>query len=215
MTQDEFFAELCRSLGWEPTPWRVAVFNFWAQHEGMPFARTFNPLATTRLSANTPLDQAFDIGFGPGTWNSVGVRVYRDVAAGIAATAETLSLPYYPNIRRCFADQAGYDDAITEFRTYVGSDAYGRRVIDYMKALTAAKAAGPSLEERVARLERIVAANGVDTAGGSRLLGEAALGYADERGMSLVLGLAHTQSALAEHLARRCACAHSETGASG
>jgi len=155
-----------------------------------------HPLATTRLSPATPLDESFDIGFGPGCWNGVPVRVYRDAEAGIAATVETLSLDYYPNIRRCFADETGYNEAIPEFATYVGSDAYGKDLVAFMRGLPPSRPAPPSLEERVARLERIVGGNGID-AEGQRLVDEAALAWLDAEGMSLFLGLAHTQIALA------------------
>lgn len=193
MDRNAFFAEVCSRMGWEPTPWRLAAFAEWARLEGMPYERTFNPLATTRLSTGTPLDTAFDIGFGPGNWNSVPVRVYRDAEAGIAATTETLVLPYYPNIRRCFAAERGYDEAIPEFGTYVGSDAYGRALVGFMRALPAPQPQQPSLEERIARLERLIGGNGID-AGGARLTGEAALAWLDSREMSLYLGLALTQA---------------------
>jgi len=197
MNRDEFFAEVCRRLGWEPTPWRIAVFSEWARREGMPFERTFNPLATTRLSAATPLNLSYDIGFGPGCWNAVPVRVYRDAGAGVAATVETLGLDYYPNIRRCFAGETGYDEAIPEFATYVGSEAYGRDLVAFMRGLAPSQPGAHSFEERLARLERIVGGNGID-AEGHRLVDEAALAWLDERGMSLFLGLAHTQIAIAQ-----------------
>ena len=139
MTRDEFFAGLCKKFGWEATPWRLAIFDNWAQQEGMPYDRTFNPLATTRLSPNTHLNTSYDNGFGPGNWNSVPVRVYATAADGITATFETLQLAYYPNIRRCFTDQKGYPEAVSEFTTYVGSQSYGQRVVDFMNSSTADK----------------------------------------------------------------------------
>lgn len=196
MDRDAFFAEVCRRMGWEPTPWRLAVFAEWARREGMPYSRTFNPLATTRLSPNTPLDASFDIGYGPGNWNGVPVRVYRDAEAGIAATVETLSLPYYPSIRRCFAAEQGYEEALPGFATYVGSEAYGRELIEFMRSLPPSRPAPPPLEERVARLERIIGGNGI-AAAGQRLNGEAALAWLDAEGMSLFLGLAVTQAEVA------------------
>lgn len=59
---------------------------------------------------------------------------------------------------------------------------------------------GPlSLEARVARLERVLAANGVRPADTpERLTGEAALRFVDERGHSVHLGLALTQDRVAE-----------------
>jgi hypothetical protein len=132
---DTFFALLCGAMEWTPTPWRMAALREWARHEGMPLATTFNPLATTRRSPAAVRNAAYDFGFGAGIWNSVGVGVYRDMAAGVAATAETLQLPYYPNIRRCFVDENAYDEAVAEFATYVGSEAYGTALVAYMASL--------------------------------------------------------------------------------
>lgn len=139
MTRDEFFVAVCQRMGWTATPWRIAVFSHWAQQEGMPFDQTFNPLATTRLSSRTALNQTYDIGYGPGNYNSVPVRVYASAADGIQATVETLQLDYYPNIRRCFADQTGHPEAVPEFTTYVGSVAYGERVVAFMSSTDADK----------------------------------------------------------------------------
>jgi hypothetical protein len=149
MTQDEFFGRVCEGMGWDPSAWRLAVFAEWAKCEGMPLAQTWNPLATTRVSAAAARNTGFDIGFGPGNWNSVQVGVYRDAAAGIAASVETLSLDYYPTIRRCFADETGYDGAVAEFATYVGSEAYGGQLVAFMKAQPHALPAETPFEERL------------------------------------------------------------------
>ncbi|MCK9521191.1 MAG: M23 family metallopeptidase [Dehalococcoidia bacterium] len=63
----------------------------------------------------------------------------------------------------------------------------------------------PALEARVARLERVLAANGVrPTADPARLTGEVALRFIDERGHSVHLGLTLTQERVAA-LERRLA----------
>jgi hypothetical protein len=139
MNRDEFFAGVCVGLGWTPTPWRLAVFDEWARHEGMPFEQTWNPIATTRVSPAAVRNPNYDIGYGVGNWNSVHVGVYRDAAAGIAATVETLALDYYPNVRRCMADQSGYAEAVAELATYVGSVAYGQALVAFMTSCTADK----------------------------------------------------------------------------
>jgi hypothetical protein len=139
MNRDEFFAGVCAGLGWTPTPWRLAVFDEWARHEGMPFEQTWNPIATTRVSPAAVRNPNYDIGYGVGNWNSVHVGVYRDAAAGIAATVETLALDYYPNVRRCMAEQAGYPEAVPELATYVGSVAYGQALVQFMTSCTADK----------------------------------------------------------------------------
>jgi hypothetical protein len=187
MNRAEFFTALCAKFGWEPTPLRMAVWDNWATQENMPFETTFNPLATTRLSANTKLNTAFDVGYGAGNWNSVPVRVYASPEDGIEATYETLMLDFYKDIRRCFADQVGYPDAVGDFATYVGSVAYGERVVAFMNTTDAAKGSDVT-DPRIDRLERLVAGNGFD-ADGQRLTGETALAYADTKGYSLVLGV--------------------------
>lgn len=52
------------------------------------------------------------------------------------------------------------------------------------------------LEERLARLERIVAGNGITNADGQSLKGDDALAYLDGQQMSLFGGLAYTQENL-------------------
>lgn len=117
--------------------------------------------------------------------------------AGVAATVETLGLHFYASIRRSFADETGYDDAIPEFATYTGSEGYGRDLVAFMRALPAA-APAPALspEDRIARLERLIGGNGIDVSG-RRLVGDPALAWLDAQGMSLFLGLALTQADLA------------------
>jgi hypothetical protein len=147
VTLDGFFAAVCRGLDLEPTPWRIAVFRFWAgqeDHESRLFTQAFNPLATTQ---NGDLNTSFDIGHGPGNWNSVPVRVYRSAEAGVAATVKTLKNGFYPNILRCLADQTGYAEARgpRDFTSWVGSESYGQRVIDFMNSTDASKVpAGPA-----------------------------------------------------------------------
>ena len=159
MSQDEFFSGVCRGLGLEPTPWRLAVFEFWAgqeHHEGTLFKVGFNPLATTQPG---DLNLSFDNGNGPGHWNSVPVKVYASPAAGIRATVETLTNGHYPNILRCLKDQVGYPEAIKpkDFTTWVGEEAYGKRVVDFMNKTKASKgtpASGALSEADVRRIAR-------------------------------------------------------------
>jgi hypothetical protein len=146
---DEYFTGVCRGLGFAPTPWRLAVLKFWGGQEspGQLFTEAWNPLATTR---DGELNLAFDNGNGPGHWNSVPVKVYANAAAGICATVETLKLSFYPNIRRCLADQASYPEAVADFATWVGSDEYGRRIVEFMTTTTASRAEGAEPEPAIA-----------------------------------------------------------------
>lgn len=138
MTPDEWYGGLCQRMGWPPTAWRKAVMAFWAQQEGMPFAQTFNPFATTYHGAGVT-DSPQDIGFGPGRWNKVGVGIYASPSDGVEATALTLSLSYYANIRKAFADQTGYPSIVgpQDFTTWVGNNVYGQRILDFMLTCTA------------------------------------------------------------------------------
>lgn len=54
------------------------------------------------------------------------------------------------------------------------------------------------LRARVERLERLIGGNGVDDNDGKRLTGEEALAWMDGRGVSLLLGLANAQAAIAD-----------------
>lgn len=188
MTLDEFFTAICSALGWTATPWRLAVFNFWAAREGMPES-TNNPLATTQFG---DLDLTYDHGYGPGNWNWVPVRVYRTPAAGIQATVETLTNGYYPNILRCFADQTGYQEAVgpRDFTSWVGSASYGQSVVDFMNSCTESKendmAWTEEQEARVRRIEKVVA----DWAG------DGEIEKADGLNIALWLGLKNQSAAL-------------------
>jgi hypothetical protein len=54
------------------------------------------------------------------------------------------------------------------------------------------------LEERVARLERLLGANGITTADGKALSGEDAMAWLDGQQMSIYAGLANTQAAVGQ-----------------
>lgn len=151
MSLNDFWIKLLGKLGMEPTPWRLEFFNFWASQEGMPYGPedmkrmypgnpqvgTFNPLATTRFGAGIRTNQGFDIGHGGGNWNSVPVRVYADEDAGVEATYQTIALNYYNNIRRALLSQMVNTEVISDFKTWVGSEAYGKRVYEHMLAYEA------------------------------------------------------------------------------
>lgn len=149
-TERDFAAAVCEGMGWQPTPWRVGSLLFWGgnefpddDHNGNSdlFDQAFNPLATTRLSPNTALNLSFNNGYGPGNWNGVPVRVYASFEDGVRATVETLKLSYYPWIRKCFEDQTGYQEAVgpNDFTSWVGSAAYGQRVVNFMQSYAASK----------------------------------------------------------------------------
>lgn len=150
MNLHEYFAELCRRMGWEPTLWRIAVFEEWARREGIVVGEGlrrldfhWNPLATTWLEGRSDKD----IGYGPGKWNNAnpphGVGIYASADAGIEATRLTLINARYENIRRCFKDQNGYQAAIgpLDFTSWVGSASYGADMVNFMNTTQASKTA--------------------------------------------------------------------------
>lgn len=220
MNIDEYFAEVCRQMGWEPTMWRLTVFGEWARSEGISSGdgyRTlgfhWNPLATTYIGRRSTVD----IGSGPGKWNNAnngqGVGIYADAAAGIEATVVTLRLPFYQNIRRCFADQNGYQAAIgpQDFTSWVGSAAYGAAMVNFMNATNASKvdiygatpppAAASPLDEMVWRMVDILVGrppSGSTNAHQSRL---DALRTEWERVAPLAPAIRDDQRHLTEHIA--------------
>lgn len=145
-----FMADVCRGMGWEPTPWRLDALRHWADLEDDSRWRLLlighNPLATTRQTTGVV-----------GTWNSAGVKLYRDRAAGVVATVETLRLSYYPNVRRCFELQQGLPDAVPELVTYIGSEGYARELVAYMAASTASRGL-PGTEPSALTAEQLNAA---------------------------------------------------------
>lgn len=184
MGLDEFFAQLCRAMGWEPTPWRIAVFKEWARFEGMPFERTWNPLATSRAPGPGVKTTSEDIGYGPGNWNSVPVRIYATPNDGIEATRQTLMLEYYPWVRQCFRDQRPYEEARgpRDFTSWVGHDAYGGQLLAFMATTTAPKTLDAVGGD--SRLDEVVAAfGGMDAIRAWNMRGNHLLtGYGIEQG---------------------------------
>ena len=136
---DKFFIDLLDMMKLAPTEWRVGVLKEWARNESTAlYEQAFNPLATTWYTDDTPLSIK-NIGYGPGNWNSVPVRIYASHETGVLATFKTLSLDYYFNIRNCLKDQTGYVAAISDFKTWVGSEAYGRNMVNFMNNSSASK----------------------------------------------------------------------------
>jgi len=167
MDINEFFAEVCKGMGWAPTAWRIEVFRFWAQMEGITTGSGYkrldfhwNPLATTLPGRRSTVDP---FGAGPGKWNNAnngqGVGIYADAQAGIEATIATLSDPrWYDGIRDAFARQVGTDQALRDFElTWVGASdlsetKYGDRLIAFMNSTTASKGLlVPALDEAAVR----------------------------------------------------------------
>lgn len=120
-TRKQFFTQLCAKFGWEPTVWRLNVFDTWAIQEGMPsdLSSHYNPLATTRTDDALSYSKE-NKGYGAGNWNSVPVKLYATFEDGVLATYQTLKLPYYPNIRQAMDTQT-HVDCYRDFTSWVGS----------------------------------------------------------------------------------------------
>lgn len=132
----DFKKELMSMYLLDLTPWRSEFLDFWALQEGMSYDKTFNPFATTWLSTDVNLNNLYNIGYGPGNWNSVPVRVYASQHDGVKATFNTLQLSYYNNIRKAISEQKINPDIVgpKDFTSWVGSDAYGKAILAHMLA---------------------------------------------------------------------------------
>ena len=146
---DSFISKLLSRFNLPVTQWRMEFIRFWAEQEGMPYdanemkkmypslpeVGTYNPLATTMLRPDSRTNISFDIGYGPGNWNSIPVRVYADEDAGVDATYQTLKLSYYVNIIRALQEEQVNTQMIgpQDFVSWVGNDVYGLRVYQHMK----------------------------------------------------------------------------------
>ncbi len=93
-------ADLTFIMGAPASADNVLALDLWAQSEGMP-AWANNWLATTQ---DWP---------GAGIWNSAGVKTYPTLAAGLEATATTLSSPDYAVIVGYFQGDQGLANIYT------------------------------------------------------------------------------------------------------
>lgn len=147
MNEQEFFSAVLRGLRIPPSAKRLRMLAEWHRREGMPLEETWNPLATTWWFDGQPTLSSQNIGYGPGNWNSVPVRIYATPQDGIYATVATLAQDYYTNIIRCLRDETGYEAAIPEFATYVGSWAYGQELVQAWQAIGQEGGGTPSMDE--------------------------------------------------------------------
>ena len=113
---DAFLAEVVRALV-EPTvpegasAFAVAALRVWMAYENSDAC--WNPLATTRFMA------------GATTFNAAGVRNYADATAGVEATAQTLNLAFYADIRKMLARQDLNEAGLsTALKKWTGSEGY-------------------------------------------------------------------------------------------
>lgn len=86
VTREDFARRLLATLGYENRRPAMVALVAWQRAEGT--AARFNPLATTHQMK------------GSTDFNSAGVQDYTSLAQGLKATAWTLGLDYYTEIRR-------------------------------------------------------------------------------------------------------------------
>lgn len=150
MSNDEFFSLVCAYLNVPVTPWRLAMFAAWARYEsdGRLLRLALNPLATTQ-DLKPPV--------AVGNWNSVGVKIFSNANHGAQATAETITNGFYPAIVNMINTQSLSigDSALRDnFRTWVGSDAYGAALISEISKISASKE--PVVVEKQFTLDDII-----------------------------------------------------------
>lgn len=140
MSQEDFFAAVCGGMGWKATPKRLEAFRTWARYEdkfGRLFTTAWNPLATTwYVDGQSPFhNKNYSIGYGPGNWNWVPVKVYATEADGIEATVKTLRQPqYYKMIREMFEKEQYVEGVAQDFAVWSGSG-YSDNLAADMKAI--------------------------------------------------------------------------------
>jgi len=107
---DDFFAALCRRMGWEPTNWRINVLKTMARMEGYPsvirLEQTWNPLDTMHPAGAV------------GNWNKAGVKIYPDLATGVEATARTLEQSNFSNLRETLRSQRVNEGTAADLRLW-------------------------------------------------------------------------------------------------
>ena len=111
---DDFLVALCQRMGWEPTTWRLNVLREMARQEGNVdhLAEMWNPLSTTMPAG------------GAKDWNSVGVKIYPDMATGVEATALTLEQEgYYPGLLATMEAQSPQPGVEQGLKTWGWQDA--------------------------------------------------------------------------------------------
>lgn len=217
---DNFWPGVLAGISAPNSPWNQTTLEFWARQEGNENYRFWinNPLASTQAGN---LDTSFNIGLGPGIWNSVGVKVYADAQSGINAMVTTLLNGYYPNILRCLRDQTAYPEVVRDFNIWIngpnaGSNAssYGPAVLAFMQTNLASKSAvvpTMTLEDRMDFLEHLTVGYKTIAADGTELSNQAALDYAREHQLCLMLAIENLQQGLA---ALSTTVAHLSSGAS-
>ena len=182
-----FFTIVLERLGMPATTWRLDFFREWTAFESGrgEWAADFNPLNTTQ---HMPGDR--DLGGDASQNGGNPVREYPDVATGIAATVKTLTNGYYSTILMSLAQEGIASGCTAQLRVW-GSTSFATHIDLGWRPITLVPPAVPAmtLEQRIERLEALVAGNGARAKDGTVLVKEAALKDQAARGNSVMLGL--------------------------
>lgn len=182
-----FFAAVLERLGMPATSWRLDFFREWTAFESGrgEWAADWNPLNTTQ---HMPGDR--DLGGDPNQNGGNPVREYPDVATGIAATVRTLTNGYYPAIIQSLTEERIAPGCTLNLRVW-GSASFATYIDNGWRPIVTVPPAVPmmTLEQRIERLEALVAGNGARAKDGTVLVKEAALKDQAARGNSIMLGL--------------------------
>lgn len=182
-----FFTAVLERLGMPATTWRLDLFREWTAFESGrgEWAADWNPLNTTQ---HMPGDR--DLNGDPNQNGGNPVREYPDVATGIEATVKTLKNGYYPAIIQSLTEERIVSGCTANLRVW-GSVDFANHIDAGWRPVTTVPPAVPvqTLEQRIERLEALVAGNGARAKDGTVLVKEAALKDQAARGNSVMLGL--------------------------
>lgn len=191
-----YFSAVLPKLGMPVTNWRLEFFREWTAFESGrgEWGADWNPLNTTQ---HMPGDRDLN---GDASQNGGNpVREYPDLATGIAATVKTLTNGYYPAILQTLLEERVVSGCTSNLRTW-GSTSFADHIDNGWRPANLPSPVIPlmTLEQRVERLEALVAGNGARAKDGTVLVKEAALSDQAVRGNSVMLGLSLTQDRIAE-----------------
>lgn len=190
-----FFTAVLNQMKYVASPWRLEFFREWTAFESGrgEWAADWNPLNTTQ---HMPNDR--DLNGDPNQNGGNPVREYPDFATGVAATVKTLTNGYYPLVVQSIHEQRIVPGMTANIRVW-GSTSFanyidnGWRPSGTIDPNPVPPALTMTLEQRIERVEKLLAGNGARAKDGTVLFKEAALKDQAARGNSVMLGLALSQ----------------------